>query len=263
MKRRWHNIFKKDGKAFILAMDHGIGFNVLPEMKNPGEIIKKAVSGGVDAILTTFGIAKNFQKEIGNVGLILRLDGGETEIGREDIPMSNLYSVEDAVRLGADGVLCMGFPGAKGEDVTLKNLAHNAAECNKWGIVLGAEMLPRGFEPVDDARTPENIALACRIGAELGADFIKTQYVGDKEIFRNIVESVYRPILVLGGGKTKSDYELLKMVKESMEAGAAGVVMGRNIWRHPEVEKICSAIAEIIHKNAEVEEVLEKYNLRK
>jgi len=258
MKRRWHNIFKSDRKAFILAMDHGNGMNVLPEMKNPGEIIKKAVAGGVDAILTTFGIAYYFQKEIDNVGLILRMDGGTSQLGIEKAPMSNIYSVEDAVRIGADGVLCMGFPGSKFEDATLKNLAKNAAECNKWGLVLGAEMLPRGFEPAEDARTPENIALACRIGAELGADFIKTQYTGDKDTFRSVVEGCYRPILVLGGGKAKTDYELLTMVKEAIEAGASGVVMGRNIWRHPKIEKICLAIRKIIHENAEVEKVMEE-----
>jgi len=258
MKRRWHNIFKSDRRAFVLAMDHGNGLNVLPEMQKPGEIIKKAVAGGVDAILTTFGISKYFQKEIDNVGLILRIDGGTSQIAVEKSPMENLYSVEDAVRLGADGVLCMGFPGAQNEDASLKGLAKNAADCSKWGIVLGAEMLPRGFEPAPDARNLENMALACRIGAELGADFIKTQYVGDKETFRKIVEGCYRPILVLGGGKTKSDEELLLMVKEAMEAGASGAVMGRNIWRHPKIEKICSAIAKIIHENAEVEEVMEE-----
>lgn len=258
MKRRWHNIFKDDRKAFVLAMDHGNGLNVLPDMQKPGEIIKKAVAGGIDAILTTFGISQYFQKEIDNVGLILRIDGGTSQIAVEKSPMENLYSIEDAVRLGADGVLCMGFPGAKNEDVSLKNLAKNAADCNKWGIVLGAEMLPRGFAPAPDARNPENIALACRIGAELGADFIKTQYIGDKETFRKIVEGCYRPILVLGGGKIKSDEELLHMVKEAMDAGASGVVMGRNIWMHQKIEKICSAIAKIIHENAEVEKVLEE-----
>jgi DhnA family fructose-bisphosphate aldolase class Ia len=258
MKRRWFNIFKSDGKAFILAMDHGNGMNVLPDMAKPGEIVKKAVKGGVDAILTTFGIAQNFKEEIGNVGLILRIDGGTSQISVEKAPIENLYSIEDAIRLGADGVICMGFPGANFEDITLKNLARNAAECNKWGIVLGAEMMPRGFEKVSDSGTPENIALACRIGAELGADFIKTRYTGDKESFKKVVEGCYRPILVLGGERSKSDEEFLGMIKESLEAGAAGVVIGRNVWRHPNVEGISSAIAKIVHENASVDEALKE-----
>lgn len=258
MKRRWHNIFKNDRRAFVLALDHGNGLNVYPDMNKPGEIIKNAVAGGIDGLLTTLGIAKQFQKEIDNVGLILRIDGGTSQLAVERAPMTNIYSVEDAVRLGADGVLCMGFPGARFEDASLKGLAKNAAECEKWGIVLGAEMLPRGFEPSEDSRTPENVGLACRIGAELGADFIKTEFVGGREGFKKVVEGCYRPILALGGGKSKSDLEILQMVRDAMDAGASGVVMGRNIWRHQNVAGICSAIAKIIHENAEVETAMKE-----
>ncbi len=258
MKRRWHNIFRDDRKAFVLAMDHGMGLNVLPEMKNPGEIIKRARSGGVDAILTSFGIAYNFQKELGNMGLILRIDGGSSQIATEGAPTENLYSVEDAVRLGADGILCMGFPGSKDEHMTIKNIAANAADSAKWGLVFGIEMLPFGFQKVPEARTPENVALACRMGAELGADFIKTQFVGDKETFHRIVEGCYRPILVLGGERSNSDEDLLRMVKDAMDAGASGVVFGRNIWKHPNIEGISRAISKIVHENAEVEKAMEE-----
>ena len=258
MKRRWFNIFKSDGKAFVLAMDHGGSMNVLPDMAKPGAIIKAAVAGGVDGILTTFGIAQNFREEIGNAGLLVRMDGGTSQLTTEDAPMENLYSVEDLVKIGADGMVCMGFPGAKFEDVTLKSLAKNAAECRKWGIVLGAEMLPRGFEKATDGATSDNISLAARMGAELGADFIKTRYTGDKESFRSIVEGCYRPILVLGGEKVHTDGELLTMIRDSIEAGAAGVVIGRNIWRRPNVENICRAITRIIHENSSVDEALKE-----
>ena len=258
MKRRMHNIFRRDGKSFVLAMDHGNGLKVLPEMNNPGEIIKKAVAGGIDALLTTYGIASTYRKEIGNIGLILRIDGGTSQISVNKASMEAIYTPEDAIRLGADGVLCMGFPGASNEDITLKDLATAVAECSKWNLPIGAEMLPRGFEPAEDGRTPENIAFACRIGAELGADFIKTEYTGDKESFKTVIEGCYKPVLVLGGGKIKTEKDLLQMVKDAMEAGAKGVIMGRNIWRHPQPDKICSAINMIIHGSGEVEEALKQ-----
>lgn len=257
MKRRLNNVFKKDGKSFILAMDHGNGLKVLPEMNKPGEIIEKAVDGGIDALLTTFGIASTFQKEIGNIGLILRVDGGTSQLSVNRASMEIVYRVEDAIRLGADGVLCMGFPGAQNEDITLKYLAGMAAKCREWGLVMGAEMLPRGFEPAEDARTTDNLALACRIGAELGADFIKTDYNGDKENFKKVVEGCYKPILILGGGKVKSERDLLQSIRDSLDLGVRGVVMGRNIWKHPHPDRICRAIAKLIHENAEVDEVME------
>lgn len=257
MKRRLNNIFKEDGKSVVLAMDHGNGLNVLPELNNTSEVLTKCVEGGIDAILTTYGIATTFQKELKNIGLILRADGGTSYLAKTyDKSMEVIYSIEDAIRIGADAVLCMGFPGANNEDVTLKGVVKLVSEATQWNFVVGAEMLPRGFDRDDDARTPENIASACRIGAELGADFIKTEYTGDVESFKKVIEGCYKPVLVLGGGKTKSEKDLLQMIKDAMEAGAKGVIIGRNIWRHKTPDKLVKAIVSIVHEGKEVEEAL-------
>lgn len=257
MKRRLNNIFHKDGRSVVLAMDHGNGLNVLPELNNTGEILDKCVEGGIDAILTTYGIATTFQKELGNIGLILRVDGGTSYLAKtHDKSMEVLYSIEDAIRIGADAVLCMGFPGASNEDVTLKGLAKLIGEATQWNFVVGAEMLPRGFEGDDDSRAPENLSSACRIGAELGADFIKTDYTGDVESFKKVVEGCYKPVLVLGGGKTKTEKDLLQMIKEAMMAGAKGVIIGRNIWRHATPDRLVAAIVAVVHEDAEVNDAL-------
>ena len=75
MKRRMNNIFKKDGKSFVLAMDHSAQM-YSPDLKDPGHIIRECVAGGVDAFLTTYGIIKNFSDDFGNAGIIMRADGG-------------------------------------------------------------------------------------------------------------------------------------------------------------------------------------------
>lgn len=256
MKRRMNNLFRSNGKSFTLAIDHGYGLNVLPHMNQTGEVIKKALAGGVDSILTTFGIAQHYQQEIGNAGLMLRVDAGNSQIGIEQGNFKNIFSVEDAIRLGADGVMCMGFPGAEYEELTRDSIVQLASDCAKWNLVFAAEMLPRAYEPVEDARTIENIAFASRLGAELGADLIKTEFVGGKEGFKHVLDGCFKPVLVLGGG-AKSDEEILQLVKDSMDAGASGMMMGRNIWKHPNVESICTAITKIVHEDAEVAEVLE------
>ena len=94
-----------------------------------------------------------------------------------------------------------------------------------------AEMLPAGFENPKEWWTAENIGHACRIGAELGVDFIKTNYTGDPESFRRICEQVYVPIVILGGGQSKDPRDLLKGIHEAMQAGASGVAVGRNIYQ--------------------------------
>jgi len=259
MKRRWYNIFRPDNRSLILAMDHAMIMDVSElGLRDPSEVLRKAVKGGVDAVLTTFGVAKTFQHEIGNKGLILRTDGGLTEILDAEHQRGYFYptfSVEDAVRVGADGVMCMGFPGIEDEEKIIANLAHVASECEKWGLVFGAEMIPGGFGK-KELHNLKNLGFASRLGAEYGADFIKSPFLGDEKSFRSVLDNCYKPVLVLGGGGQMNDEELLTMVRRAMNAGAAGVTIGRNIWRHKNVDKLCASLGAIIHDDVSVDEAL-------
>ena len=188
MKRRMNNFFKKDGKSFVLAMDHA-AMMPSPDLKDPGHVIREAVAGGADGFLTTYGIIKAFQNDFGNAGIIMRADGGISALRKPMNPLSLLYTPEDAVRVGADAMLCMGYPGSTDNEHTLEYLANLCAEAEKLNIPVGAEMLPYGFEKHDgiDTRSVENMSFACRQGAELGADFIKAEFVGG-ERFREVVD---------------------------------------------------------------------------
>lgn len=261
MKRRMNNLFKKDGKAFILAMDHSAQMPC-PDLKNPHHIITEAVAGGVDGFLTTYGIIKHFQKDFGNAGIIMRADGGSANLPFPHSPMELLYTPEDAIRVGADAMLCMGYPGSGSNEQTLKYLAKLCAEAERYQLPIGAEMLPYGFErPKDkdgnpiDTRTVELMSFACRQGADLGADFIKAEFVGG-EAFKSVVDNCYAPILVLGGSKSKREEELFTGIRTAVDAGSKGIIMGRNIICHENIAKICVAISAIVHANASVEEAL-------
>ncbi len=260
MKRRWYNIFNDDGRSFVLAMDHAMLMHVAEAgLQDPRTVLEAAVAGGVDAVLTTFGVAEHYQKEIGSIGLILRIDGGTTCLHPSGNIMdqgTQTFTVEDAVRMGADGVMCMGFPGLENESAMARMLAHNASECKKWGMVYGVEMMPGGFIN-DEIKTVENIMFADRLGAEYGADFVKSLPVSDPAEFRKVIHNCYKPILVLGGGGARTDRELLQMIRDAIDAGAKGVTIGRNIWKHQSVEKLCRAITMVIHEDASVEQALE------
>jgi DhnA family fructose-bisphosphate aldolase class Ia len=96
------------------------------------------------------------------------------------------------------------------------------------------------------------------LGAEYGADFIKSPYKGDPVSFRKkVVDSCYKPIVALGGGANKSDSELLQMVRDAIDSGCKGVAIGRNIWKHKKIERLCRAISLIIHEDLSVERGLE------
>jgi len=249
-----YRIFRDDGRSLVVAMDHGGGLNVYPALADPSRVLDAVVRGGADAILTTPGILKQFPHNLRSIGIILRVDGGGSELSGGSAEYKLLSSVEDALRLGADAVACMGFLGTPLEAQTLGNLTALAGQCQAWGVPLMAEMLPGGFVNFD-LRTPENTRLAVRIGVELGADFIKTEFTKPAESFRQVAGNCYRPILVLGGAKTEDERALFTMVKTALEMGAAGVVIGRNIWGHPRPEAMVTALRRIIHENASVHEV--------
>lgn len=257
MKRRMHNIFQRDGKAFVLAMDHSAQMDS-PELKEPGKIIRECAAGGVDAFLTTYGIVRQFAADFGNAGIILRADGGSSTLRKPMSPLELLYSPEDAIRVGADAMLCMGLPGSQTNEHSLKYLARLAADCQRYNLPVCAEALPYGFEHPEgvDTRTAERMRFCCRQAADLGADFIKSEFVGGRE-FRQVVEHCYVPILVLGGGKAKTPEEMFAHIRAAMDSGAKGVIMGRNILRQENPPRVCAAIAAMIHNDASVEEALE------
>ncbi|MGD1991738.1 MAG: aldolase [Anaerolineae bacterium] len=254
---RLRHIFADDGKALVVALDHAGVFGLMEGLEDPGETIRNVRAGGADAILTTYGVATRFADAIGDMGLILRIDGGTSGLAQERDAMQRLYDVYDALRIGADAVGSMGMPGSIYESETLPYLADLVAQGNEWNMPVMAEMLPGGFENPAEMWTPMNLGHACRIGAEMGVDFIKTAYSGDVESFRKIVNQVYVPIVVLGGSKSKDPRDLLDGIHGAVQAGASGVAVGRNIWRYPEPGKMTAAIAAIIHEGASVDDALE------
>lgn len=116
-------------------------------------------------------------------------------------------------------------------------------------------MYPRG-KKIDDEHDPEVVKLAARAGAELGADIIKTNYTGDPDTFREVVKGCPVPVVIAGGPKIETEEELLQMVKDSVEAGGAGVAIGRNIFQADSPANMTRAIAGIVHDGLSVEEAV-------
>ena len=99
-----------------------------------------------------------------------------------------------------------------------------------------------------------------KIGVELGAHIIKTKNTGSEETFRTVVDNCYQPILILGGSKLDDERALFSMVKSAMDAGAAGAVIGRNIWGHQNPRALVEALNQIIHGNISIDEALDVLN---
>jgi DhnA family fructose-bisphosphate aldolase class Ia len=249
--RRLNRILARDGKALIVAMDHG-AIQGPKGLERPGEVISAVAAGGADAVLTTYGIARVFGKELAPLGLIIRTDGGASTIGPDVSESAGLYSVEDALRVGADGVVCNAGPGHKNEVKHIEWLSRLSSDCDRWGVVLVGEMVPGGFDSGPEFRTLENHKLTARFGSEYGADLLKTPYC---DHFEEVVNSCFTPIVVPGGSKM-SEEQLITMVYNAVKAGAVGCAVGRNVWGAPDPAKMAAALAAVIHGGASVSDAL-------
>ncbi|MDQ3603872.1 MAG: fructose-bisphosphate aldolase [Actinomycetota bacterium] len=250
-------ILASDGRALVVAMDHARAHGAIEGLEDPGAVIEAAVDGGADAIMTTFGVAKRYREQLaGRIPTIIRLDGGPS-LYREDwlayTEWSLLHSVEDALLLGAEGVVLMAFVGIPVELETYRNVARVAGECLRANLPLVVEALPCPGERVPDPRAPDAMASAARIGFEHGADLVKSYYTED---FSRVTDNCPVPVLIAGGPRMETARETLQVVHDATQAGAAGVVFGRNIWQSGDTRGMIRALNSIIHEGRPVAEAL-------
>jgi fructose-bisphosphate aldolase/2-amino-3,7-dideoxy-D-threo-hept-6-ulosonate synthase len=250
-KKRLQRIFQ-DGRTVMVPMDHGVTSGPIQGLVDMQAIVNKIQEGGADAVIVHKGIAKNI--DTGRLGLVLHLSAS-TRLGPDPNWKVKVCTVEEALRMGADAVSVHVNFGAAREPEMLMKLSSVADECDKLGVPLLAMMYPRG-PSIPSEHDPEAVAHAARLGAELGADIIKTNYTGNVETFRRVVEGCPVPVVIAGGPKAKTDREVLEMVYDSLKAGGRGVSIGRNVFQNENPAAMVKALSAIVHRNATVEEAL-------
>ena len=259
MKNRYYRFFREDGKALVLAFDHASSGDAWVD---PAKVISGAREGGMDGILTTYGVISSFRKEIGKMGVMLRMDVLGSALGRKDPilgqEMTSPYTVEDALRLGADGVMTMGIIGCDYDSENVRYIARVAKDCDKYGLICASEILPNGFSNDPEDRTVRAMNIACRLGAEVGLDIVKTAFVEPVEDFKKIVDNCYVNVLALGGAKVNDDRAVLQSARDAMDAGGKGLMIGRNVWGHSNIAGMARALNAIVHGNASVDEALKE-----
>lgn len=251
MNRRIHHVFRNDGRALIVAMDHGLIDGPKKGLEHPAETLEQVIAGGADAILTSYGIARKFARELARVGLIVRADGGTTSLSKNPGPGALMLSVEQTLRVDADALAVSAFPGSPQEESSLTHLARMIESAHSWDVPVMAEMVPGGFDSAPELRTIQNIALAARVGAEMGADWIKCPYARGMQ---GVTQTCFVSVVILGGAKRGAENEMLAEIKQAVDEGVAGVAIGRNIWQFENPTAMTRAVAAILHEGASIEQ---------
>ena len=245
------------GRFLVVPMDHGVTLGPVKGLKDLESTVGALARGGADAVLTQKGVAPRVHAAKGNAGFIVHLNGS-TAIGPDENDKRRTGSLEDAIRVGADAVSFHINVGSTYEPDQMTQLAELTSEAERFGMPVLAMAYARG--PNVDAEDEGAIGHAVRLAEELGAHVVKTGYSGDADTFRHVVESTRLPVVIAGGSRG-TDRETVEMVRGAMDAGAAGVSMGRSLFQHDDPEAITHAVAGVIHDDVDADAALDRAGL--
>ena len=252
------------GTLLVLPIDQGLEHGPVDFFSNPDALDPQyqydlASEGKFSAIALHIGLAeKYFHEYAGDVPLILKLNGKTTIPGDAQAFSPLTGTVEDAVRLGAEAVGYTIYVGSPAQDRDFLQFLEVRKEAQRLGMPLIVWAYPRG-EAVAKKGGKESlyaIDYAARVAHELGADVVKLNYpvpsakdsespapyntlrLPPSEAFRKVVQSAGRSLVLVSGGEKVEDAELLQKVRSSMDAGATGIIFGRNLWQRPKAEAL-------------------------
>ncbi len=248
------NRITKNGRMLCVPMDHSFTIGPVTGLEEPEEMIAKVAKGGATAFLVHKGVIKALAKPP-PTGIIMHVSASTNLSSTPNRKMLN-SSVLEGLRLGADAISVHINMGSKEEPEMLEQLGMVADQCDDYQVPFIAMMYPRG-ENIKDPSDPDVVAHVARVGAESGADIVKTVYTGDRESFRQVVRKCPVPVVLAGGAKVDTDAEILKLADDVMKAGAMGVTFGRNVFQHRDPTLIVRAIGRVVIERSSVDEAME------
>ena len=255
MKNRLSRIFNPEtGRTVMLAIDHGyfqgpttglerIDLTIVPLMPY------------ADALMLTRGILRTTVSPALTKPIVMRCSGGPSilkELSDEQLAVD----IEDVIRMNVAATALQVFIGGEYETRSVHNMTRLVDMGLRYGIPTMA-VTAVGKNMVRDAKY---FRLACRICAELGAQFVKTYYV--PEGFSTITSSCPVPI-VMAGGKKLPELDALTMAYRAVQEGAAGVDMGRNIFQSDAPVAMMKAVCKVVHEDLKPSDAYDLYETLK
>lgn len=240
MKKHLSNIFDpKSGNTVMFAFDHGYFMGSTAGLERLDLVIPPLIPY-VDVLMGTRGALRTCVPPENRKGIALRVTSGSSMLNEDLSHEVIAVDIEDSVRMNADCMAVQTFIGAEGQLSSIDNLSRVVNAGMRYSIpTMGVVAVGKDME-----RTDRFFKLATRIVAEMGVQIIKTYYC-DK--FEEIVAACPVPIVV-AGGKKLPEREALTLAYRSIQGGARGLDMGRNIFQSENGPQMAEAISKIVHE---------------
>lgn len=254
---RLGQLFRKEsGRSFIVAFDHGQALPMPHGIGNPRSLVEKIVAGQPDGLLLTAGMFRQCSDLFAHrnaPAAIVRADWTVLDPDMKN-KLEEHYrptiAPSEALALGATAI-CIYLIGYPAEGRMFADNVHSVArtihEAHAVGLPVIVEAVLWGSQS-PDKKDFDQLRYMCRIAAELGADALKTEYVGDVEKQRILHDEVGDiPVLTLGGASTSSE-SASSAAQGAIEAGAKGLIFGRNVWHTDNISAVMQALSGIVHR---------------
>ena len=249
-------------RAVVAAIDHGLSWGAYEGFEDPEPVLQTVLEAGADGILAGVPFLRRYQDlldtypSVDRIATLDQLHDSTLPGAHEDAEIHHqLFSPQEAAAVGADAAKVALVYGREDPDVLAENLrftADVAPDCRDVGVPLVVEPTLWG-QRADDEFDGEMLEHAARVAFEIGADVIKSPYPG-RAAFDPIVDNAPLPVYIAGGPAAETDREVLEMVAGATDAGARGVMFGRNIWQREDPGAIIAALKAIVHEEAGVDE---------
>jgi fructose-bisphosphate aldolase, class I len=252
---RMNRLFNTEsGNILVIALDHAIGWGVIPGIDDIKRTLEKTIEAAPDAITMLKGTAiRVFKPYAGKIPFIMKSTTFAPSHPYFDTPVG---TVEEALRLGADAIAVGATLVGEHQAQLLSNLAGITKEAAEYGLPVVSHIYPKGAGNIEQYQE-EHVKYAARAAAELDVDIVKTFYTGDPGSFRRVVNACPSIVVVSGGPKLPSMRDVFRMTYDAMSAGARGVTFGRNVWQAEDPVLVIAALKHIIHKKGTVDEAME------
>ena len=240
MKKHLSNIFSpKSGNTVMFAFDHGYFMGATAGLERLDLVIPELLPH-VDCLMGTRGALRSSVAPDNGKAIALRVTSGSSMLNDDLSHEVVAVDIEDAIRMNADCMAVQTFIGAEGQRSSIDNLSRVVNAGMRYSIpTMGVVAVGKDME-----RTDRCFKLATRIVAEMGVQIIKTYYC---EKFEEIVAACPVPIVV-AGGKKLPEREALTLAYRSIQGGARGLDMGRNIFQSENGPQMAEAISKIVHE---------------
>ncbi|MGA8543448.1 MAG: fructose-bisphosphate aldolase [Thermoplasmata archaeon] len=230
-------------RLFSVPLDHALSMGPIDGLEELAPLAQELQEGGADLLIVTKGAVREITPILRPSTLLGVHVSASTSLGDNSDHKRLVGTAAEAVALGADVLSVQVNFGVPKEGDMLTDLGVAADQCRQLGLPL----LCMAYVKKKGGGTPEELRHAARAAADLGADIVKTSYPGAFAEFQKLCKTTPVPVLIGGGVRLEDETAFLRVVKDSIRAGGAGICIGRNLFQRPPVAPFARKVARLLH----------------